>query len=566
VPLNDPFGGWVFWGRVPSESIAEVEIVRGPAGDLYGTAAVGGVIAVRSFDSDSIAARADVSYGNEHSPNISAFASGRIFRPYNASFGFESFRTDGSVPTAPEFRGLVDTAAGVRRTSATPRVGRLVGKGSVFLSGDFYRESRTNGSPLQTNDTRLNNLTLGGDLEWRKRGTLTLRLFGGNEIYHQSFSSIAGDRNSESLTRLQSVPSRIIGVRCLWSGYAGRGLYYAGDEARDIRGRSDETGFAAGRANVRTSAGGREVTTALFAGGVYYLTDRLSVSGGLRFDNWQNLAGFSDSRSLLNLTATHTRFSDRTQSRLSPRASLLFRASRHISFAGTFATGFRQPTLNELYRSFRVGNILTLANEDLRAERAWDLEGAAIVNAMSGRLYLRTGPFCTRVDDPVANVTLIVTPMLITRQRQNLGRTRTCGWEGDVDVRPTSSITLSGGFLVASPRVIIGTTPDLNGLLLPQVPRRTFTLQARYSRPRGMDLSAQMRSSSSQFEDDQNQLVLDGYTAVDAFVSYYLGKWATVYVAGENLFDSRIEAGRTPVLTLAQPRAFRLGIRLRFGE
>ena len=31
VPLNDPFGGWVYWSRIPLESIDRVEVVRGAA-------------------------------------------------------------------------------------------------------------------------------------------------------------------------------------------------------------------------------------------------------------------------------------------------------------------------------------------------------------------------------------------------------------------------------------------------------------------------------------------------------------------------------------------------------
>ena len=46
VPLNDPFGGWIYWGRVPEESISSVELVRGPASDLYGSSAVGGVVSI----------------------------------------------------------------------------------------------------------------------------------------------------------------------------------------------------------------------------------------------------------------------------------------------------------------------------------------------------------------------------------------------------------------------------------------------------------------------------------------------------------------------------------------
>ena len=34
VPLNDPFGSWVYWNRVPLAAIDRVEVVRGGAGDL----------------------------------------------------------------------------------------------------------------------------------------------------------------------------------------------------------------------------------------------------------------------------------------------------------------------------------------------------------------------------------------------------------------------------------------------------------------------------------------------------------------------------------------------------
>src|SRR5947209_2187456 len=43
VPLNDPFGGWVYWGRVPRVAIERLEVVRGGGSDLYGSAALAGV-------------------------------------------------------------------------------------------------------------------------------------------------------------------------------------------------------------------------------------------------------------------------------------------------------------------------------------------------------------------------------------------------------------------------------------------------------------------------------------------------------------------------------------------
>ena len=44
VPLNSPFGGWVYWNRVPRVGIESVEIFNGATSDLYGSGALGGVI------------------------------------------------------------------------------------------------------------------------------------------------------------------------------------------------------------------------------------------------------------------------------------------------------------------------------------------------------------------------------------------------------------------------------------------------------------------------------------------------------------------------------------------
>jgi len=44
VPLNTPFGGWVYWDRVSKLSIESVEVVNGPTSHLYGSGALGGVV------------------------------------------------------------------------------------------------------------------------------------------------------------------------------------------------------------------------------------------------------------------------------------------------------------------------------------------------------------------------------------------------------------------------------------------------------------------------------------------------------------------------------------------
>ena len=44
VPFNDPFGGWVYWSRVPLEVADRIEVMDGSGSSLYGNYAMGGVI------------------------------------------------------------------------------------------------------------------------------------------------------------------------------------------------------------------------------------------------------------------------------------------------------------------------------------------------------------------------------------------------------------------------------------------------------------------------------------------------------------------------------------------
>jgi hypothetical protein len=86
------------------------------------------------------------------------------------------------------------------------------------------------------------------------------------------------------------------------------------------------------------------------------------------------------------------------------------------------------------------------------------------------------------------------------------------------------------------------------------VPRNQATLQWSYVSIAGV----QTRWSSSQFDDDLNEFPLRSYIVTDVFVSRGM-----FTLTAENIFNRRIEAGATPVLTLGQPRAVRLAFRFR---
>ena len=105
----------------------------------------------------------------------------------------------------------------------------------------------------------------------------------------------------------------------------------------------------------------------------------------------------------------------------------------------------------------------------------------------------------------------------------------------------------------------------LVGLQLPQVARDQFTSNIRYAPRKIGTFAVQFRASSFQWDDDLNTLRLAPYATLDLFGSHPLSKHAAVYIAAQNVLNSRIESGRTPVLTLADLRTLRVGVRLDLG-
>jgi len=157
VPLNDPFGGWVHWDEIPSLGIEDVRLLRGGAADLYGSSAIGGVVDVVPVMplEKGVVVKADVGGATENSVFENGLVSSALRRM--ALLGaYSGLKTDGYIPTAPEFRGTVDVPANVKEES-----GRVVfstaGTKDVrgFLLGNVLNEARGNGTPLQTNGTRL---------------------------------------------------------------------------------------------------------------------------------------------------------------------------------------------------------------------------------------------------------------------------------------------------------------------------------------------------------------------------------------------------------------------------
>jgi len=561
IPLNDPFGGWVYWGRVPRASLARIEVLRGAASDLYGSGALSGTVQLLTRQpaagSPGLLA-AEAGGGSRHSADGSLFLARRE-GGWGASLAAERATTAGYVSIDPAVRGPVDTPVASQSTTADLALERWLGGARLFVRGSRFAEARDNGTPLTPNDTTIRQWSAGGD--WAAdRGSFAVRAYGGNQLLHQGFSAVAADRASERLTRLQEVPADSSGLSAQGSlGIAGTALV-GGIDLRDVSGASRETAFA-GTSTQRVAGEGRQRMAGLYLEDVWSALPRLTVTLGARYDAWRNL----DARQTAGTAITP--LPDRSEEAWSPRATLLYRVTDHLTWTAAAYRAFRAPTLNELYRTFRVGNVVTLANADLQAERLSGIESGGLWISGRGRVTARGTLFWMEIDRTVANVTLSTTPSLITRQRDNLGRTRSRGLEAEATARAGDRWTLTGGYLYSEAQVVrFPANPGLEGLDLPQVPRQQATFQARYQDSRGGTLGVQARWTSRQFDDDQNQLPLASFTTVDLLAAHPLRGGLSAFLAVENLFDATYEIGRTSLRTLGPPRLVRVGVRIERGR
>jgi outer membrane receptor protein involved in Fe transport len=559
VPLNSPFGGWVYWNRLPRASIESVQVYNGGTSDLYGSGALGGVINIRSNTTPATFFDVEASGGNKATAATS-FSGGKAFGKWGVLFSGQALRTGGYVLVPENQRGLVDTSAGTGDVTGSATISRTFGsEGHAFARFSSFGESRRNGTPVQLNDTRISSIDLGTD--WSETaGDFSVRLYGSSENFNQNFSAVAADRASESLTNRQRNPSQQAGFAFQWRrGFGDYQTISAGIEGRDVRGHSAETTFNNSRITAFVDAGGRQRTFGVFGADSVRGRSWL-LSFGARIDRWSNSRGSSNRIPVAGAPSLNA-FADRSETAFSPRVSLMKRFDYGLSLSASGYRAFRAPTLNELYRNFRVGNVVTNANAALRAERLTGGEVGVGLQKFSERLFVRGNLFWSEIDDSIANVTLSTTPALITRQRQNLGAIRARGVELAATAKLARHWEIASEYLLTDSTVLrFPANRGLEGLLVPQVPRHQFNFQVTYAKAEWL-IGAQGRFVGRQFDDDQNTLPLQRFFTVDAQVSRAVSERMRVFIAFQNLTGSRYQLSSTPVFTVGPPVLFRVGAR-----
>jgi outer membrane receptor protein involved in Fe transport len=574
VPQADPFGGWVAFPAYLPERLASARITRGGGSGYAGPGALAGTIDLTSGSPTDLGAlQLRTAYGSRDSVDATALASATLGTGFVTLAG-QYARGDGFIPVVEEDRGPADRAAPYEQASLALRSVVDIGGAELQANASGFTDRRDRGVDF----TRVASdgadasirLVKRGDWGWSVLGYVQTRQFA------SGFASVDDARTTATATLDQyNVPATGVGGRIEIAPPIGNGITLRlGSDVRHVSGRTQELYTFVARAPTRRRVAGGESTTIGGFADASYEAGSLTLNAGGRLDRWTITKGSLVERPLAGGAAlTDMAFADRSGTEATGRVGAAF-AAGPVTLRAAAYRGWRLPTLNELYRPFRVGADATAANAALDPER---LTGAEI--GVDWRpipqLTLRATGYWNRLDGAIANVTLasgpgtfpgvgFVSAAGVYRQRQNLDAVEARGIEldGRFESGPVS-IGASYAFVDARVRAS-GAAAALDDLRPAQTAAHQASATVAWRRG---DLGAALtaRYASPQYEDDQNSRELADALTFDAVAALPLTRNLSVEGRVENLADARVEAGISGpgVIERATPRTLWLGLRYR---
>ncbi|MEN3972814.1 TonB-dependent receptor [Sphingomicrobium sp. XHP0235] len=538
VPQADPFGGWLNFAILDPAAI-DTMIIRYGADTQPG--AVAGSIAIDTLARSPRTIRA--AWGGDDRWDLSNSGSRRLGKGFvSTASGF--IESDGFIPIVEEDRGPADRAARTEQRSTRARLVHPLAGVEAQLGAAWFSDKRDRGFDGSENEAK------GLDLSLRlvdRDGALPFQLTGWwqDRQFETRFAALDDARASTRVVLDQyDVPATGLGAEASLD----LGPVTLGAGWRRNEGSVAERFFFVDDAPTRERRAGGDSSIASIFGNAERALGPFGALASLRIDRWRLGDGFRTIRQLADdARLEDSTFGARDGTQWSGRIDL----SRNIfpaRFTASAYRGWRLPTLNELYRPFRVGADATAANEGLQPETSFGLDLGARVGSPTFSAGVTL--FAQRLDNAIANVPLDTGPGVfpgvgfvsgagVYSQRSNVDGIATRGLELDATIeRGPWSARLLYGF--ADARLdASGAAAAFDGNRPQQSPPHSGSLRLGWSQG-AMLASLTARMEGARYEDLANRIELDRAVTLDAFARAPLHRKVAVEVRGENLANVEV--------------------------
>ncbi len=551
VPMNDPFGGWVIWAGLPSEMIGSADIVRGGGAGPYGAGALTGVIRLDSRTDMGLEASARAgSLDTQRGALVDVTTVGGTDVLASVSGG----HTGGFIPVHAG-KGAADTPTEMNDWSVNLRTTSDFAEGRLaFALGAFNQDqgsgldkARAEAKGQRGSVTWVRN-PAGGALGFRAQGWVM-----STNLFNSSVSVPAG-RATTTVTNTQfDTPATGYGLNAAIRGDSETRQWEIGADVRISHGEDRELfSYTLTNGPFTRYAGGMSQIAGVYAEGTMKRDDLL-LTASVRADQWKNTDGHRIHVGQNGAVTVNNTYADRDSTLPTARVGARYNTDTGYYRLAAY-TGFRAPTLNELYRPFRVGNINTESNAALDPERLAGIElGFGGHKDMLGSWDITL--FYNQLSDAIFNVTLNNDPS--TRQRQNAGDVIAKGLEAQGELQLTDTIRLRGAYAYVEAKTDAGLRPAETS---PNSASGSIT----WSPSPRFDAALTVRYEGDRFDDDLNLIRLRSATVADIRLGWKFTDSVEGFIDVNNAFDEAVENTLSSgVLSYAAPQTFSLGLRVK---
>lgn len=553
VPMADPFFGHIPFSALAPERLALARVTRGGGVGAFGAGAIAGTIELESAGAAQLPVlEGEGAVDDRGETVLSLTAAPRLGSGFLVASGRWD-RGEGFWTTPPAQRVSASARARYESRSTSLRgvapLARDVELQARVLVYDDHRTLRFAGADSSSSGQDASLRLVG-------RGAWAFDLLG--YVQARDYSNVVISATSFRKTLDQrATPSTGWGGKLeLRPPLGGGHTLRLGADWRGARGTMFEDAYnAAGSVTARRSAGGRNGDLGFYVEDGWQ-SGALTLTGGARADRWTIRSGSFREANGAGIVTTATDFPDRSGWTASWRGGAMLVAATGLSLRGSAYTGFRQPTLNELYRPFTVFPVTTRANAALANEDLVGFEGGMDYEP-NASLRLSLTAFDNRLRRAIANVTIGTN----LRERRNVDAIHARGIELGGSVR-RGAVSLEAG-LAYTDATVIAAGSLLNGKRPAQTPKVSASATFAWQPRQGWRLAATVKHTGAQFEDDLETDVLPAATTLDLFAQLPLRHGVSLVLRGENVTDTDIVTrNQAGSIDLGAPRTVWAGLRL----